>query len=362
MEMTEDMNVAMTPQEEVLQEFRSILLRMGNEAGFIRDMESCLVSILAKYNIERKPESIIVYDNGDAEIIAKYFVAKAVQGCTQGTMKTYKDVITKTLSVIGKHLRDITSDDLRIYLAKKKIEGGSSAYLAIIYRSLNSLFNWCRKEGYVRFNPLDKVERIKVRSKPEEALTEEQLELVRSEAGSLRNKAFIEMLYSTGCRISELCALNRDDIDWENMEVQVLGKGRKYRTVYITQRAKYAYLAYLKVRTDKSPALFGYEPEPRCGTDQPKKLAEASGWEYDPDKGRLEPGVADGLLRAIGKRCGFRLHPHLLRKTVATHALRKGMSIDEVRIMLGHDSIATTTIYAQTLKDDVKDSHTRYVG
>lgn len=351
-----------TPQEEIIQDFRAMLIGDGISPSIVRDAESFLVAALSRYNIERKTESIVLFDNGDSDIIARFFVSKAVQGCTERTMKTYKDVIGKTITTIGKHIRDISSDDMRIYLAKKKVDGCSSAYMAVIYRAMNSLFNWCRKDGIIKYNPLDKVEKIKIRSKVEEALTEEQMEKVRSEARTLREKALVEMLYSTGCRISELCALNRDDVDWENMEVQVLGKGKKYRSVYITQRAKYAYLAYLKVREDKSPALFGYEPEKGGSGVNVVKMMSANGLDYNPDNGRLEVGIAGAILRSIGKRCGFRLHPHLLRKTVATHALRRGMSIDEVRIMLGHESIATTTIYAQTLKDDVKDAHTRYVG
>ena len=192
-------------------------------------------------------------------------------------------------------------------------------------------------------------------------MTLEQMEQVRIAAHSKRNRAFIEMLYSTGCRVSELCALNRSDVDWEKNEVQVLGKGKKYRTVYISQRAKYAYKDYDNIRKDKSPALFGYEPESQNGYEGVKKLFECQGMEYDPDKGRLTADDAGALLRAIGKVCGIRLHPHLIRKTVATHAMMKGMPIDEVRIMLGHESIATTTIYAQTLKDNIKESHEKYV-
>jgi len=339
-----------------------MLLEQGKDPNLIRDLESFLVTALSRYDITRKQQAVVVFDNGDAEILARFFIAKAVQGCTERTLGTYRVTIGHILSALGKHIRDITSDDMRIFLAKKKVDGCSSAYLAILYRSMNSMFNWCMKEGIIKFNPLNKVERIKVRNKPEEALTEEQMEMVRAEAKTLRDKAWIEMLYSTGCRISELCALNRNDVDWDHMEVQVLGKGKKYRTVYITQRAKYAYLAYMKVRKDNSPALFGYEPEPSGSGVNVSKLMSAQGKTYDPDNGRLEPGIAENILRAIGKRCGFRLHPHLLRKTVATHALKRGMSIDEVRIMLGHDSIATTTIYAQTLKEDVKDAHSRYVG
>ncbi|MBQ6577193.1 MAG: tyrosine-type recombinase/integrase [Bacteroidales bacterium] len=352
--------VTMTPQEEILQNMRAHLFGKGVEVSLIRDIEAWLTDSMRGYDLERKETAMVVYDNGDSEIIGKFFVAKAVQGCTESTLNTYKTILKMALSAIGKHVRDVSADDIRIFLAKKKVDGCSSAYLAIIYRTLNSLYSWCRKQDLVPANPMDRVERVKVRNRKEEALSVEQMEHVRSAARTARIKALVEMLYSTGCRVSELCALNRTDVDWEKMEVTVLGKGRKYRTVYITQRAKYAYFDYLKVRKDKSPALFGYEPD--LGTLDIEKMFSSQGREYRPDEGRLSPDEARGILRKLGEACGFRLHPHLFRKTVATHALQKGMPIDEVRIMLGHDSIATTTIYAQTLNEDVKDAHKKFIG
>jgi len=351
-----------TPAEQLIEDIRVHLYDNGIDPSIIRSVSSIVDLSLSRFDVREKEMAVIIYDAGDTDLVKKYFISKAVQGCTEQTMVTYRRALSFCLNKIQKHLKEITSDDIRALLAWLKINGKSSAYIALNQRTLSSFFTWCEKNGYITPNPMDKVERTKVRYRPEEALTLEQMEMVRSAAGTKRNKAFIEMLYSTGCRISELCALDRADVDWEKLEVQVLGKGKKYRTVYITQRAKYAYLEYEKVRTDKSPALFGYETEsPWSGKAQLHVLMARQGKVYDPDKGRLEPGVAAKMIHDIGKSLGFRVHPHLIRKTMATQAMMRGMPIDEVRIMLGHESIATTTIYAQTLKDNIKDSHLKYL-
>lgn len=351
-----------TPVEQLIEDTRLRLFEAGIAPDIIRGVESVMTMSLSRYDIKEREVQLVTYDAGDTDLLQKYFISKAVQGCTERTLDTYRRVLSFCMKNIQKHLKDYTSDDIRAMLAYLKIQGKSSAYIAINQRALSSFFTWCEKNEYIVPNPMNKVERVKVRVRQEEALTLEQMEMVRSAAETKRNKAIIEMLYSTGCRISELCALNRSDVDWDKMEITVLGKGKKYRQVYITQRAKYAYLDYERVRTDKSPALFGWDPEVKEGWKKSiESLCRLNGKEYDPDTARLDKGTIGEMLRRIGKRCGFRLHPHLLRKTVATHALQRGMPIDEVRIMLGHDSIATTTIYAQTLKDNIKDSHEKYV-
>lgn len=351
-----------TPTEQLVEDVRIRLFEAGIAPDIIRGVESVMIMSLSRYDIKEREVQLVVYDAGDTDLLQKYFISKAVQGCTERTLDTYRRVLSFCMKGIQKHLKDITSDDIRAMLAYLKTQGKSSAYIAINQRALSSFFTWCEKNEYIVPNPMNKVERVKVRVRQEEALTLEQMEMVRSAAETKRNKAIIEMLYSTGCRISELCALNRSDVDWDKMEITVLGKGKKYRQVYITQRAKYAYLDYERVRTDKSPALFGWDPEAKEGWKKSlENLRQLNGKEYDPDTARLDKGTIGQMLRRIGKKCGFRLHPHLLRKTVATHALQRGMPIDEVRIMLGHDSIATTTIYAQTLKDNIKDSHEKYV-
>ena len=347
-----------TPLEQIMEDFRIGLFDANIPVEYIKSSESILLILLAKYDISMKETSIVVYDAGDTEIIRKFFLSKAVQGCTENTLKAYRQYLIYCVGKIGKHLKDLPSDDIRLLLAYLKGQKCSSAYIATIQRCLSSFFTWCQQNDILHNNPMLKVEKVKVRSKIEEALTEEQMEMVRSLAKTKREKAIIEMLYSTGCRVSELCSINKSDVDWDKLEIKVLGKGKKYRTVYISQRAKYAYLDYDRIRTDKCPALFGCEPEI---TDRGRAMLNRLHTDWNPDKSRLEKGTVEVMLRKIGKVMGIRLHPHLIRKTMATQAMKKGMPIDQVRVMLGHESIATTTIYAQTLSDNVKTSHQKYV-
>lgn len=348
-----------TPLEQILEDFRINMFEAKVPSEYITTAETILQLLLCKYDCAPKEESLVLYDAGDEELLKRFFLSKAVQGCTEGTLRAYRNHVLYALKIIKKHLKDITSDDLRMLFASMKVKGSSSAHIATVQRALSSFFDWATQNDKLPKNPMMKVERVKVRHKIEEALTEEQMELVRSVMKTRRNKAIIEMLYSTGCRISELCSIDRRDVDWEKREIKVLGKGKKYRIVYISQRAKFAYLAYDEIRKDKSPALFGYDPE--MPEHLKKCMNDVIGRPLDWDQGRIEKGSIESLLRGAGKCLGFRLHPHLIRKTMATHAMKRGMPIDQVRVLLGHESIATTTIYAQTLTDNVKASHEKYV-
>lgn len=345
----------MTTIEELLYKLRESLVGII-EAETINSVESAVLLALDEYELIRKERSLIVYERTDEEIVNRFFLAKAVQGCTKRTLELYKRNLQQAIRTINKHIRDITADDVRIYLAKKKMQKSSSAYLANIHRTLSSFFTWAAGEEWVEKNPMLRVEKIKIHYKPEEALTDEQMELIRYCCKTKREKALVEFLYSTGCRIAEACALNISDVDFDKEECQVLGKGQKYRTVYISQRCKFAMKDYINNRKDNHPGLFAYDFDPIVGEKLRQKQIDKLGID-----GRLTPDEAREVIKRIGRRAGIRLHPHLLRKTLATQALRRGMPIEEVRLMLGHESIATTTIYAQTQQDSVKISHGKFV-
>ena len=344
----------MTAFEEIRDSIRDAFIdRLDTET--ISEIESIICVTLGKYDIKEKETSIVLYDGNDSKIIQKYFLSKAIQGLSKNSIKTYGSILSLFFNEVGKHVTEITTDDIRLYLAKKKIEKASDCYLAVIYRTLSSFYGWCAVEDIISKNPILKVEKIRIHKKQEDALSEESMEALRYAAKTKREKALIEFLYSTGCRISEACSLNISDVDFENLEIKVLGKGQKERTVYLSQRARFALRDYLDGRTDKSPALFGYDLDPLIGGLKNHQVEQLG------TDGRLQPDEARSVIKTIGKRAGLRVHPHLLRKTVATQALRRGMPIDQVKTMLGHESIATTQIYAQTDKLQVKKAHERFV-
>lgn len=321
----------------------------------ISEMESIVCVILGRYDITERETSVVLYDGNDAQILQKFFLSKAIQGLSRGSIKTYGTILTRFFEVAGKHITDITTDDIRLYLAKKKLERASDSYLAIIYRSLSTFYGWCAVEDIVSRNPVLRVEKIKIHKKTEDALSEESLESLRYAAKTKRERALVEFLYSTGCRIAEACSLNIADVDFDSLEIKVTGKGQKERTVYLTQRARFALRDYLDSRQDSSPALFGYDFDRLRGGLKDFQLTQIG------LNGRLQPDEARSIIKAIGRRAGLKVHPHLLRKTVATQALRRGMPIDQVKVMLGHESIATTQIYAQTDKLQIKQAHERFV-
>lgn len=320
-------------------------------ADGIKDLENILLVELGNYDIKAKVEDMVIYDGGDEELFKRYFLAKAVEGLSEGSLRTYKTVLLDFFRNVNKHIKDVLPDDIRIFLAKRKISGNTDSTLALIYRSLSSFYSWLYKEELISRNPVCKVEKIKVHRKLEKPLTDDELEMFRDKMKSLRDKAMFEFLYSTGCRVSEMVRLNRSDINTDTCEILVLGKGRKYRTVYLSVRAKYALARYLESRQDGEEALFIHDYSDWKGFELPD----------DVKLGRISKSGVEIRLRKYGKELGIRLHPHLLRKSVATAALKKGMTIEQVKEMLGHESIATTTLYAQTGQEDVRNAHRKYV-
>lgn len=303
------------------------------------------------FKVERESKDLIIYEQNNEKILKKFIVSKAVEGLSKKSLETYKTVINAFLLATNKYIQDITTDDIRVYLAYKKMNRTSGNYLNLIRRSLSSLFQWCVDNEELSQNPVRKIKSIRTEKKIRKPFTEDEMETLRCFSKSLRNKAIIEFLYSTGCRVSEMCNADRSDVDFEIGKVTVLGKGNKYRDVYLSSRCKAILKKYLNSREDPIPALFVSNPE-NFGNGSLKRYP----------KGRLSPSGVECMLRALGKKCCIdNVHPHRFRRTAATLALKRGMPIEQVQKMLGHESIETTTIYAQTNMTDVQASHNKYI-
>lgn len=303
------------------------------------------------FKVERDSKELIIYEQNNEKILKKFIVSKAVEGLSENSLSTYRTVISSFLKNTNKYIQDITTDDIRIYLAYKKMDGISGNYLNLIRRALSSLFQWCVDNEELPQNPVRKIKSIRTEKKIRKPFTEDEMEILRCNSKSLRNKAIIEFLYSTGCRVSEMCNADYSDVDFETGKVTVLGKGNKYREVYLSSRCKAVLKEYLNSREDTLPALFVSNPE-NFGNGSLKGYP----------KGRLSPSGVECMLRALGKKCGIdNVHPHRFRRTAATLALKRGMPIEQVQKMLGHESIETTTIYAQSNMSDVQASHNKYI-
>ena len=305
---------------------------------------------MGKYDLTLKPTEIVVYDHGDAEMIKRFFVAKATEGLTEESLKVYRRTLAQALNTIGRHIKDIQTDDVRLLLAQMRVTGKSAVYQNFVRRTLSSFFGWITKEDYVKTNPMLRIASIREPKKVKLPFSEDELEQLRLHAGSLRNQAIVEFMYSTGCRVSEMVALNIEDLNLVENEVMVLGKGKKYRMVYFSPRCKALLQQYIATRTDTEKALF---------------VSDYSGMKSDINKDkheRLGKSGVEVMMREIGKRAGIgNVHPHRFRRTAATLALKRGMKITDVQKMLGHTDIKTTTIYAISTDEEVKREHEKYL-
>lgn len=281
--------------------------------------------------------------NVDAQdLLALFLTAKEVEGCSPKTLAYYEMTLRHMDTALDKPYGQITSDDLRQYLNDyEATRHTSKVTIDNIRRIMSSFFSWLEDEDYIVKSPVRRIHRVKTAQVAKEVLTDENLEALRGACKSRRDLAVVDLLASTGMRIGELVRLNRSDVNMQERECLVTGKGNKQRPVYFDARTKLHLTEYLQNRTDNSPALF-------VALDSTGK--------------RVTVGAMELRLRALGKAAGVkRVHPHKFRRTLATHAIDKGMPIEQVQKLLGHAKIDTTMHYAMVNQNNVKASHRRYL-
>ena len=278
----------------------------------------------------------------DRNILDLFLQAKKVEGCSPQTIKYYQSVIQKISDQIQKPFPQITTEDLRNYLdSYQERKSPSRVTLDNIRRIMSTFFSWLEDEEYIVKSPVRRIKRVKTISVIKETFTDEQIEIIRDGCPTLRDRAIIELLSSTGIRIGELVRLNKTDINFLERECIVLGKGNKERRAYFDAKTKIYLERYLKSRNDNNPALF-------VGFNTSHK--------------RLTIGAIEDRLRSIGKRLGVnKVYPHKFRRTLATNAIDRGMPIEQVQKLLGHSRIDTTMHYALVNESNVKTSHRRYL-
>ena len=276
-------------------------------------------------------------------LIDLFIAAKRVEGCSEKSLKYYSVTISTMLQEVGKEIRHILTDDLRLYLTEYQAKRDSSKVtIDNIRRILSSFFSWLEDEDYILKSPVRRIHKVKTTASIKEIYTDEELELMRDNCESVRDLAIIDLLASTGMRVGEMVLLNREDIDFTERECIVLGKGDKERPVYFDARTKLHLRQYLDERCDENPALFVSLKAP-----------------YN----RLNIGGVEVRIREMGQKLGIKkTHPHKFRRTLATTAIDKGMPIEQVQRVLGHQRIDTTMMYAQVKQNNVKIAHRKYVG
>ena len=312
-------------------------------ADDLKRVDEVLTVLFTRYEITEKTTDIVVYKNEVPDEIKSFLVSKSIKGLAKSSLMHYKRTLINFASNLSKDVKDVTANDIRLYLLKYEHAHtiGKSA-LDDIRRVLNSFYKWMVREDIILKNPVEKVDPIKCDKKVRQPLTMLELEQMRNAAETLREKALFETLYSTGCRVSEIINLNKTDIDFNTGRVKVYGKGKKERFCFLNARSQLALRKYLFSRKDNSEALFVTDKQPynRLG------------------KGSIEKDIKNIAIRAGINRPVF---PHLIRHTTATHMLHNGASLAEVQAILGHESPATTQIYAKLDLQNLQTIHQKCI-
>ena len=294
------------------------------------------------FDCEIKTQAKRDEDDGN-QLLDSFITAKRIEGCSEKTLKYYRTTIENMIEAVGKSVRHIQTEDLRTYLTNYQQKNSPSRVtIDNIRRILSSFFSWLEDEDYIIKSPVRRIHKVKTATNVKETYTDEDLEKMRDNCVELRDLAIIDMLASTGMRIGEMVLLNKADIDFNERECVVFGKGDKERVVYFDARTKIHLQNYINSRTDENPALF---------------VTLRSPFE------RIKIGGIETRLRKMGKELEIeKVHPHKFRRTLATMAIDKGMPIEQLQQLLGHKRIDTTLQYAMVKQSNVKQAHRKYIG
>lgn len=277
------------------------------------------------------------------EYLQMFLNAKKIEGCSERTVQYYQVTIKHFLRAIDTKVQKISTEEIRQYLVDYQgINDCSKTTVDNIRRNISSFFSWLEEEDYILKSPMRRIHKIKATQVVKTIISDEEIEKLRGSCQHARDLAIIDLLYSTGIRVGELVRLNRKDINFNDRECIVLGKGDKERKVYFDAKAKIHLQEYLEMRSDDNDALL-------VTLDAPHVRLKISGVEI--------------RLRNLGKQANVeRIHPHKFRRTMATRAIDKGMPVEQVQKLLGHSQIDTTMQYAIVNQSNVKESHRRYIA
>lgn len=322
--------------------FENLLLQRM-QAHLNNEQMTLLASILDEttqhFTIIEKSDSPINHP----DYVELFISSKRVEGCSEKTLHYYKKTVSKMLETVGKEANQITTEELREYLGNYQEKNCSSKVtIDNIRRILSSFYSWLEDEDYIIKSPVRRIHKVKTTKVIKDIYTDEHLEIMRDGCSHIRDLSIIDMLSSTGMRIGEMVRLNIEDINFVERECVVLGKGDKQRIVYFDARTKLHLQKYLLSRKDDNPALF-------VSLNKPYR--------------RLSINAVELRLRNLGKALNIdKVHPHRFRRTLATSAIDKGMPIEQVQQLLGHQRIDTTLQYAMVKQNNVKISHRKYIG
>ena len=315
---------------------RNLLIKVTDQININYEkqqiIENILIELLQDYTVNKIETALTVSDIPDK--ITMYLQAKRLEGIAEGTLQNYFYLLRKLAASSNKQVKDINLNDLRYFLFKES-EGlkASTVNSKIMY--LQSFFKWLCDEEIIDKDPSRKLTLVKLPKRLRNALSIEEIERLRIACSDTRDRAIIELLFATGCRLSELVSINVSDLNFIDNSIKVIGKGNKERIIFFNDKTKVYLENYLKYRKGSSDALF-------TSLKRPYKRVENRGIQV--------------IINKIAQRAGFNksVFPHLFRHSMATHGLQNGASITTIQHLLGHSSILTTEKYTQTNIDNVK--------
>ena len=310
--------------------------------GQLKRLEEVLYEIFTENKYNQKAST----DNKN--LVKQFISAKRIEGCSKRTEEYYLTTLTYFEKSLKCSILSADTSIIREYLINyQKINNCSNVTLDTVRRILSSFYKWLEEEDFILKSPMKRIHRIKTPVVIKPALSDEQIEVIRkTAAANKRNLAIIDILLSSGIRVSELVRLNRSSINLNSRTCIVFGKGSKQRETYFDVRTKIELENYLKTRKDKNRALF---------VTSHKKTKHGA---YT----RLTVNSVEKMIREIGSKTEIEnVHPHRFRRTMATRAIDKGMPIEQVQVLLGHTKIDTTLRYANVQQNNVRYSHQKYV-
>lgn len=298
---------------------------------------------LEKYEIKIKESDIIITKKKNAELLQAFISAKKIEGCSEKTLHYYQSSIEHLFELVQKSVSEINTNDIRCYLADYQEKRNlGKVTVDNLRRIFSSFFSWLEDEDYIAKSPVRRIHKVRTDTLVKEVLSDENLEILRDSCTEIRDIAMIDLLASTGIRVGELVKMNREDIDFQERQCIVFGKGNKEREVYFNARTKIHLKKYLEQRSDNNPALFVSLQSPHS---------------------RLTISGVEVRLRNLGKKVNIsKVHPHKFRRTLATMAIDKGMPIEQVQKLLGHVKIDTTLHYAMVNQTNVKMAHRKFLA
>lgn len=319
----------------------------GMKGVLTREQLECLGvvarKVLSAYEVSEVCSGEVQQSRDNAVLLDVFISAKKIEGCSDKTLRYYRSSIDKLVEAVGRNVCEISTNDIRCYLAELQEKRGlSKVTMDNLRRIYSSFFSWLEDEDYITKSPVRRIHKVRTDALVKEVLTDENIEVLRDTCHELRDIAMVDLLLSTGMRVGELVRINCEDIDLHGRQCVVFGKGNKEREVYFNARTKIHLQRYLEQRVDKNPALFVSLKSPH---------------------NRLTISGVEVRLRKLGNLANIsRVHPHKFRRTLATMAIDKGMPIEQVQKMLGHVKIDTTLHYAMVNQANVKAAHRKFLN